>query len=126
MPDTEEATSPNLVAPTRRESRELTHLGSRFTTGRLFLAAGKAVLSSCGDMTSFTFGPHTIRFRTSRHLRKYTRVKEWDRGYIVVDAVYDTLGEVEEYIDLVPVLEDLYFDADEFLSPIQEVCIEYA
>jgi hypothetical protein len=52
-------------------------------------------------------------------------VKKWDHGYIVVDADYDTLGEVEEYIDLVPVLRDLYFDVGQFLSPIQEVCIEY-
>lgn len=85
-----------------------------------------ATLSSKGEMTSFSFGAHTIRFRTSRHLLGYTRVKEWDHGYIVVDADYDTLGEVEEYIDLIPVLEDLYFDPDQFLSPIQEVRIAYA
>jgi len=77
-------------------------------------------------MTSFTYGPHTIRFRTSRHLRRYTNVKEWDKGYLVVDADYDTLGVVEEYIDLVPILEDLYFDPDAFLTPIREVRIEYA
>ena len=77
-------------------------------------------------MTSFSSGSHTIRFRTSQHLRRYTRVKNWDHGHIVVDADYDTLGEAEEYIDLVPVLKNLYFDVDQFLSPIQEVCIEYA
>ena len=76
-------------------------------------------------MTSFSSGSHAIRFLTSQHLRKYTRAKKWDHGYIVVDADYDTLGEVEEYIDLVPVLRDLYFDVDQFLPPIQEVCIEY-
>ena len=32
----------------------------------------------------------------------------------------------EEYIDLVPILEKLYFDVDEFLKPIKEVRIEYA
>lgn len=85
-----------------------------------------AILSSKGEMTSFSFGPHTIRFRTSRHLLGYTKVKVWDHGYIVVDANYDTLGVVEEYIDLIPILENLYFDADQFLSPIQEVCIRYA
>ena len=90
------------------------------------MTSSKAVLSSSGDMTSFSSGSHTIRFRTSQHLRRYTRVKKWDHGYIVVDADYDTLGEVEEYIDLVPVLKNLYFDVDQFLSPIQEVCIEYA
>ena len=89
------------------------------------MTATKAVLSSSGDMTSFSSGSHTIRFRTSQHLRRYTRVKKWDHGYIVVNADYDTLGEAEEYIDLVPVLRDLYFDVGQFLSPIQEVCIEY-
>ncbi len=34
-------------------------------------------------------------------------------------------NEVEEYIDLVPILEDLYYDADEFLAPIKKVRIEY-
>lgn len=90
------------------------------------MTSSKAVLSSNGNMTSFSSGSHTIRFRTSQHLRRYTRVKKWDHGYIVVDADYDTLGEVEEYIDLVPVLKNLYFDVEQFLSPIQEVCIEYA
>lgn len=27
----------------------------------------------------------------------------------------------EKYIDLVPILKDLYFDTDEFLDPIKEV-----
>lgn len=30
-----------------------------------------------------------------------------------------------KYIDLVPILKNLYFDADEFLKPIKEVRIEY-
>ena len=34
-------------------------------------------------------------------------------------------NEVEEYIDLVPILEDLYYDADEFLAPIKKVRIKY-
>ena len=33
--------------------------------------------------------------------------------------------EIEEYIDLIPVLEDLYMDKDKFLAPIKEVKIEY-
>ena len=35
-----------------------------------------ATLSSSGDFTIFQFGTHTIRFRTSSHLIKYTSVKE--------------------------------------------------
>ncbi len=87
---------------------------------------GIAELSSQGDMTSFAFGPHTIRFRTSRHLRRYTDIKEWDNGYLVVTADYDTLGKVEEYIDLVPVLRNLFFDPKEFLAPIKGVRLSYA
>ncbi len=35
-------------------------------------------------------------------------------------------GEIEEYIDLIPVLEGLYMDKEKFLAPIKEVKIEYA
>lgn len=34
--------------------------------------------------------------------------------------------EIEEYIDLVPVLESLYMDKNKFLSPIKRVEIKYA
>ena len=85
-----------------------------------------ATLSSRGDMTIFKFGPHTIRFRTSPRLVKYTSVKEWDKGYLVVDAVYSSIPHVqEEYIDLVPILNNLYFDAERELAPIKEVSIHY-
>ena len=50
---------------------------------------------------------------------------EWDNGYIVVMAKYEGSGEEEEYIDLIPILENLYFDVDDFLKPIQKVRIEY-
>ena len=59
-------------------------------------------------------------------LEKYTKVKEWDNGYLVVMAKYEELPEVEEYIDLIPILEMLYYDVDDFLKPIKEVRIEYA
>ena len=85
-----------------------------------------ATLSSRGDMTIFKFGPHTIRFRTSPRLVKYTSVKEWDKGYLVVDALYSNIPHVqEEYIDLVPILNNLYFDAERELAHIKEVSIHY-
>lgn len=31
----------------------------------------------------------------------------------------------EEYIDLVPILKDLYIDASKFLEPIREVRLDY-
>ena len=89
-------------------------------------ASTHATLSSNGDFTIFQFGTHTIRFRTSPRLVKYTSVKEWDKGYLVVDAQYSNIPHVEEeYIDMVPILNNLYFDAERELAPIKEVNIHY-
>lgn len=84
-----------------------------------------ALLSSHGNMTSFCFGSQRIRFRTSPKLERYTLVKEWDNGYIVVMARYKGVGEIEEYIDLIPILQNLYIDPQLFLSPIKAVEISY-
>ena len=63
---------------------------------------------------------------TTSQLERYTAVKEWDQGYLVVSAKYKNMPqEEEEYIDLVPILKNLYFDATEFLSPIESVIIQY-
>lgn len=59
-------------------------------------------------------------------MERYTSVVEWDHGYLVVMAKYKNIGEVEEYIDLIPILDKLYYDVDQFLEPIKEVKIEYA
>ncbi len=83
----------------------------------------EAVLSNDGRFTSFSYNNRTIRFVTSSKLEKYTRIVEWDHGYLVVMAVYRGLGEVEEYIDLVPILENLYLEPDVFLNPIKKVRI---
>lgn len=83
----------------------------------------KAVLSNLHDMTSFRYDNYNIRFRTPAILKKYTEIKEWDNGYIVVMADYDGLGITEEYIDLVPILRNLYIDPDKFLRNIQTVVI---
>ena len=85
----------------------------------------EAILSSNNQFTSFKFNGSTIRFRTSPRLEKYTKILEWDNGYIVVMAKYEGHDEEEEYIDLIPILQDLYFDTEEFLSPIKKVRIEY-
>ena len=82
-----------------------------------------AVLSNSGKYTSFRYGDVNIRFRTPANLERYTEVVQWDNGYIVTKAVYGG-KEVEEYIDLVPILENLYFDAAAFLKPIRKVRIE--
>lgn len=85
-----------------------------------------AILTNRGEYSIFQFNNQIIRFATSDRLEKYTKVIEWDKGYIVVMAKYKDLEDVEEYIDLVPILEMLYYDVDEFLKPIKEVKIDYA
>ena len=84
-----------------------------------------AILTNRGGYSIFKFNDQIIRFATSDRLEKYIKVIEWDKGYIVVMAKYKNLEEVEEYIDLVPILERLYYDVDEFLKPIKEVKIDY-
>ena len=77
---------------------------------------GEATLSNEKNYTVFRFGNHVIRFAAPYSLEHYTEVKEW-----VVMAKYEGCDEEEEYIDLVPILQNLYFDADKFLEPIKGV-----
>ena len=77
-----------------------------------------------GKYSFFIFRDQCIKFRTSTKLRKYLQVKEWDNGYLVVDADYSTLGVTEEYVDIRSILDDLYIDAQKFLKPIKGVLIE--
>lgn len=83
----------------------------------------QAVLSNHGDMTSFKYGNCNIRFRSPIILKRYTEVKEWDNGYLVVMADYEGMGITEEYIDLVPILQNLYIDPKKFLKNIKTVKI---
>lgn len=87
-----------------------------------------AILSNQKVFTSFSYNDLTIRFRTSEQLERYTKILEWDKGYLVVMAQYKNHPEKEEkeYIDLIPILDNLYIDADQFLAPISEVKIENA
>ncbi len=85
-----------------------------------------AILRNDEEYTIFEFNNQIIRFVTSSKLERYTKVVEWDHGYLVVMAKYRNTDEVEEYIDLIPILKNLYYDVDTFLEPIKEVRIEYA
>lgn len=87
--------------------------------------AHTAILSSEGAYTHFLFGEQHIRFRTPESLDRYAAVKQWDNGYLVVSAVYKGIGEEEEYIDLIPILQNLHIDAESFLKPIKHVEIKY-
>ena len=64
--------------------------------------SGVATLSNEKNYTVFQFGNHVIRFIAPYSLERYTAVEE-------------------EYIDLVPILQNLYFDVDKFLNPIKSV-----
>lgn len=44
----------------------------------------EAYLSNTGNYTVFKYGNYMIRFLTPYSLERYTKVKEWDNGYLVV------------------------------------------
>ena len=86
----------------------------------------EAILSGAGDFTAFSFGGYNIRFRAPYSLERYVSVVRWDDGYLVVLAKYRHNAEPEEeYIDLKPILDDLYIDPDSFLKPIKSVRVDY-
>ncbi len=86
----------------------------------------KAYLSNDKDMIKFQYGNKIIRFRGPYSLEYFTSIKEWDDGYLVVMAKYKhNQNPEEEYIDLVPILENLYIDVSKFLKSIKEVRLAY-
>jgi len=75
--------------------------------------------------TVFEYGGIIVRFKSPYSLEKYTDIVEWDNGYLVVMAKYShNKNSEEEYIDLIPILENLYVDPREFLAPIKSVMIK--
>ena len=62
---------------------------------------------------------------TSPRLDRYVKVNKWDNGYMEVIAQYGE-KKVEEYIDLIPILKNLYINPQTFLNPIKEVEITSA
>ena len=55
-----------------------------------------AILKSDSQYTIFIFNDQIIRFMTSSKLERYTKVKEWDNGYLVVMAKYTHNKDAEE------------------------------
>ena len=90
-------------------------------------SAHEAILSNDGAYSVFSFDGAVIRFQAPYSLERYTEVKKWDDGYLVVLAKYShNTNPEEEYIDLKPILKGLYIDATTFLKPIKSVRIAYA
>lgn len=86
----------------------------------------EAILSNNAEYTIFSYGDYCIRFKAPYSLERYIAVKTWEEGYLVVLAKYKHSEELEEeYIDLVPILEHLFIDKNNFLHPIKKVRISY-
>lgn len=101
--------------------------GSRAETEAPSLQSDAALLGNEGGYTVFEFRDRRIRFAAPYSLERYTSVKSWDNGYLVVDAKYThNAGGEEEYIDLVPILRDLYIDPAAFCEPIKRVEVAHA
>ncbi|MGN1404878.1 MAG: hypothetical protein ACI4WM_01300 [Erysipelotrichaceae bacterium] len=85
-----------------------------------------AYLSYDEKYTIFKFENANIRFLSPYSLEYFAEVKQWENGYLVVMAKYrhNDIPE-EEYIDLIPVLEDLYIEPESFIKQIQKVDIDY-
>ena len=87
---------------------------------------GTAYISNNGEYIAFAHNERVIRFKGPKALESIRKVKEWDNGYLVVDAKYDYSDElVEDYIDFGQILRDLYQDDVRFLKPIKKVEVKY-
>ena len=78
-----------------------------------------AVLGNDGRMISFAMDGKCVRFLGPKCLRKFESVKKWHSGYIEVMADYGDRVE-EDYIDLVPIFENLMIDKG-LLNSIEKV-----
>lgn len=85
-----------------------------------------AILTSKDGYSMFSFGGTTLTFKTSKNLERYIKIKKWDNGYIEVIAKNNEKPEHEDYIDLNPILENLYMNPNQFLKEIENVEISYA
>lgn len=86
-----------------------------------------AYLSNNKDITIFQYGDFILRFKSPYSLEYYKNVKEWDNGYLVVDAKYKHNDYLEEeYIDICSILNDLSINDTKFLKKIDEVRVLYA
>ena len=87
---------------------------------------GVAYLSNRGRYTVFEFGDIRLMVIAPKPLERYLEVTEWDNGYIVVQTKYSVSPDaVEEYIDLVPTLKELYIDPEPFCSQIERVEVSH-
>ena len=85
-----------------------------------------AYLSNDGEYTYFYIGDRVVIFLTRKSLEQYKKIVEWDNGYLVVMCKNKNENELEEdYIDLIPIFENLYMDPKKYLSGIERVELRY-
>lgn len=76
-----------------------------------------AYLSNDKDLISFKYKNYNIRFRGPYSLEYLAKIKKWDNGYIVVMTKYKHSKKlIEEYIDLIPILSNLYIEPYKFFK----------
>ena len=81
-----------------------------------------AYLSSDGRYTLFRFGDERLKIIAPYSLERYEKELRWEHGYIEVMTKYaHSVTAIEKYIDLVPTLQNLYYDVEAFLKPIENV-----
>ncbi len=85
-----------------------------------------AYLSNDREYTYFYIGDRVVTFLTRKSLEQYKKIVEWDNGYLVVMCKNKNENELEEdYIDLIPIFENLYMDPKKYLSGIERVELRY-
>ena len=83
-----------------------------------------AYIKLVGEYIKFTFRGTTVTFLVSKYMRKIIRIKEYNRGYIVMDVIYSTMkGIIEEYIDMEYIFDELQMDK-EILGSVKGVVIK--
>lgn len=82
-----------------------------------------AYLSNNGSYSYFKVGKEVVKFITSPYLEKYVKIKEWDKGYLVVDIKLSTKDNIDEdYLDIESIFEEICLDTS-VLNEIEEVVI---
>lgn len=87
-----------------------------------------AYLSNEGRYTIFEYNGTRLKIIAPEPLVKYLKINEFipKKGYIAVLTDYSCFKQPEEeYIDLIPTLNNLLMDADAFLKPIKKLKLRY-
>lgn len=85
----------------------------------------RAILTNKDRYTMFTYKGITITFLHGKDLVRYKVVKEYSEGCLTVICEGKIKKEFEDYIDLKYLVDNLYMDAETYLSDLEGVDIAY-